>query len=399
MATGFGDTISASPVDKYFTNIAGNVIFARCTVANIPTGAGYAVGCLLQATDTGYNYINTGSITAASFTQLDAGTAFSLPTSATDATTTTGTSLSLTANSVTTGAGEVLSVTGLTTGTGITITSGTALTTGQLINLNMGAATAGTGLQVTSTGIYVTGSNGLISVTANAATTATGLIQASGTGITTGSVVAFTGGAGIQNNGAVLQLTASTTAGSILRINNSGVYAGTSGLISLTNSQATTGTIVVISNTGLTTGTSLAITAAAATLTTGFYVKFSDGAANVFTVGANGHITSNQTTAPVVTMTTQAGITAGTIVATSSDTCGSWTSTGTSTGGTIYLITFNKTYTVAPKAVLIAPVNANAAAPNTQAFVSTITATSFSVTIPAGGTYAATPSYQYMVIA
>ena len=33
-------------------------------------------------------------------------------------------------------------------------------------------------------------------------------------------------------------------------------------------------------------------------MTTGFYFAANDGALNCFTVGANGHITSNQTTAP-----------------------------------------------------------------------------------------------------
>ena len=54
-------------VDPFLTNSAGNVILARGTFANLPTGAGYAIGCEYQATDTGVLYTNVGTATAASF--------------------------------------------------------------------------------------------------------------------------------------------------------------------------------------------------------------------------------------------------------------------------------------------------------------------------------------------
>jgi hypothetical protein len=46
---------------------SGNATLARGTVANLPTGAGYAIGCEYQATDTGALYVNMGTATAASF--------------------------------------------------------------------------------------------------------------------------------------------------------------------------------------------------------------------------------------------------------------------------------------------------------------------------------------------
>lgn len=191
--------------------------------------------------------------------------------------------------------------------------------------------------------------------------------------------------------------------------------AGTGGLTlpaTATDATTTTGTSLAITANSITSGvgeslTATAVTsgiiyeavAAAATLTTGFYFAANDGALNVFTVGANGHITSNQTTAPTIAVGTQDGITAAAITAGSTDTAGTITTTGTSTGGTVMTVTFNKTYTVAPKFVSLQPVNTSAAAPNTQPFVSSITATTFVITIPASGTYAATPSYRYLVVA
>jgi hypothetical protein len=96
-------------------------------------------------------------------------------------------------------------------------------------------------------------------------------------------------------------------------------------------------------------------------------------------------------------VTNQAGITAAAIAANNTDVCGVITTTGTSTGGTILTVTFNKAYAIAPR-VFIAPVNAAAAALNTMAFVSAVTTGGFAITIPAAGTYAATPSYEYFVI-
>lgn len=67
MATNFATQTPGSVVEPYFTNSSLNVIFARSTVANLPTGAGYAVGCIIEASDTGQVYVNTGTTTVASF--------------------------------------------------------------------------------------------------------------------------------------------------------------------------------------------------------------------------------------------------------------------------------------------------------------------------------------------
>lgn len=72
MATNFATQQPGSIVETYFTNASGNIIFARSTVANLPTGAGYAVGCIIEASDTGQLYTNMGTTTVASFTLTSA---------------------------------------------------------------------------------------------------------------------------------------------------------------------------------------------------------------------------------------------------------------------------------------------------------------------------------------
>jgi hypothetical protein len=168
----------------------------------------------------------------------------------------------------------------------------------------------------------------------------------------------------------------------------------------LTMSAITTGVAESLTAAGVTTGTIFKAVAAAATLTTGFYFAANDGALNVFTVGANGHITSNQTTAPTVASTVAQGITAAAITAGSTDTCGQITTTGTqnNTADSTITVTFNKTYTVAPKAVLLEPGN-NAASNPLAPYVSSITATTFVVGFPKTATAQATPSLYYVVIA
>lgn len=265
MSTNFGTQQPGATTEPFFTNSSGLIILVRCTAANLPTGvdpvsgAGFAVGCMAQASDTGNGYVNTGTTTVPVWTLLDAGTAFGIPTAVTDASTTTATSLALVMSALTTGVGE--------------------------------------------------------------------------------------------------KLTASAT----------------------------------------TTGTLYEAIAAAATLTTGFYYAANDGALNVFTVGANGHITSKQTTAPTIA-TNATGLSAVAVTAGSTDTCGTITSTGTPASGTVITLTFNKTYTTAPKVVLYTPANAAAGGVNTMPIV-TQTATTAVFTWPAGGVYAATPSWTYLVIA
>ena len=68
-------------VNHYLTNDAGDYILVRCTAANIPSAvAGYAVGCELEATDTGALYTNTGSVTSCTFTLQGTVTALSVGT-------------------------------------------------------------------------------------------------------------------------------------------------------------------------------------------------------------------------------------------------------------------------------------------------------------------------------
>jgi len=419
----------SSTVDVALANLAGDAMLIRCTAANLPTGAGYAVGCIATATDSGAFYTNTGTNTVASFALISASSV-TLPSALTDASSTTGSSLALTANSVTSGKGINLSVTGLTSGTGVLVTAATAaLTTGgSLFKGDMVAATAGNGLTIATTGAYT--GTGLAILTAGAMTTGVGLQITSTTGLTSGSllnVTSSTAGA-IATNGAVSVsatgaftsasnvgffniLANTTTAGTVasifgnglttgqaLYISGTAAYTGT-GFAQIIQNGATTGTILNISNTALTSGKGIVVTAAAATLTTGRYLSMNDGALEVFGIGADGHIHTSQTTAPTIVVTTQNGITAAALTAGASDTCGIITTTGTSTAATVLDVTFNKTYTTAPKSVIIAPANAAANMPNTSYYVSAISATGFTITVPAGGTYAATPSWRYIVIA
>lgn len=443
-------------VQSILINSIGNTTLATCTAANLPSGQpGYAVGCIAMASDTGVCYSNTGSITSSTFTAFNSASALTLPSAFTDSATTTGNSMLLTESTLTTGNGikvlgttanfttggalfradlaaavagngfvglttgvytgtglltltataattgtiGLISAAGLTTGFGMTILTGTALTTGSNLKLDMGAATAGNGLNIVSTGVYITGSTGLISVTANSATTTTGLVQISGTGLTSGAGLLITGGgANMTSAGVLLNMNlGAAIAGSGLDIITTGVYTDTTGLFSVTANSATTGTLTVHSGTGITTGKILSLVGTAATMTTGRYITVNDSATEVFGIGLNGHLISAQTTAPVMT-TNSTGISATVIVAGSSDTCGSFTTTGTPSSGTVLTCTFNKTYTTAPKAVMISPINAAAGGVNTMPIIAT-TATTFTLTWPAGGVYAATPSYSYLVVA
>lgn len=303
-------------------------------------------------------------------------------------------------SSATTGVSFSVTNTGIYTGTGAVTTIADSLTTGTASLTSTNGQTSGHNTVITSSGTIVAAGD-LLSVIGNSATTSTGLVRVSATGMTSGSTVLVTGGgANMTSAGVLLNMNlGAATAGSGLDIVTTGVYTDTTGLLSIVANSATTGTLTVHSGTGITTGKIMSVVAAAATLTTGRYVSCSDGALEVFGVGADGHIHTGQTTAPTIVVTTQAGITAAAVTAGASDTCGVITTTGTSTGATILDVTFNKTYTTAPKIVLIAPANAAASMPNTSYFVSAISATGFTITVAAGGTYAATPSWRYLVIA
>lgn len=109
----------------------------------------------------------------------------------------------------------------------------------------------------------------------------------------------------------------------------------------------------------------------------------------------DGHIRSQQTTAPTIAVTVQNGITAAAITAGSTDTKGNITTTGTqnATSPTVLTITFNKVYNVAPIVVITA---ANLTGGVCPYYVSATT-TNFTLSFQ-GSAPAATPSFNYMVI-
>lgn len=196
----------------------------------------------------------------------------------------------------------------------------------------------------------------------------------------------------------IASVTSAATTGAVFSITDTGVYTGV-GVNQVVANSLTSGVANLFTATGATTGKILTLKATAATLTTGRYLSANDAALEVFGVGANGHLHSEQTTAPTIVVTNQAGITAAAITAGSTDVCGTITTTGTSTGATVLDVTFHKTYTTAPKFVALVPANASASMPNTNYYVSAISATTFTITVPAAATYAATPSFKYFVIA
>lgn len=159
MATNFS-TGTGLTVNPYFTNDAGQVRFATCTVANIPSAvAGYAVSCIIATSDTGSLYVNTGSATSCTFTKLDTASAsLTLPVSATDASTTTTDSMALTMSALTTGNGLLITAASATTAGVVNITtpSSNALVVGRqgktnpAFQVDASAATSVTGIKVTA---------------------------------------------------------------------------------------------------------------------------------------------------------------------------------------------------------------------------------------------------------
>ena len=69
----------SSTVDCALTDESGNCRLIKCTVANLPTGAGFAIGCIAM-TEAGALYSNTGTASAATFTVLSTVTAGSINT-------------------------------------------------------------------------------------------------------------------------------------------------------------------------------------------------------------------------------------------------------------------------------------------------------------------------------
>lgn len=107
-------------------------------------------------------------------------------------------------------------------------------------------------------------------------------------------------------------------------------------------------------------------------------------------------INDGTVTSPTIAVTTQAGITAAALTAGATDIRGFITTTGTSTGGTVLTVTFANAYTTAP-VVHISPANAAGGGVNTMP-IPVASTTGFTLTIPSAGVYAATPSWQYLVL-
>ena len=298
-------------------------------------------------------------------------------TTITDVASTTGDAVSYSASAITTG--NAMHVTG---------SGATQQTGGSVIMADCGAMTVGQGLELSCTGVFTgtAATDGIINVIANSLTSGYG-IQASFTGMTTGhGLHIIGGGANMTAGGTVSYLTmGAATVGNGQVILTSGTYTGTG--------------IQRVSGLGATTGLLHVCVATAATLTTGRYYSANDTTTGeVFGVGTNGHLISTASASVPTIGTNATGISACAITAGGSDTCGVITTTGTPQSGTVLTITFGKTYTTAPKFVALMPTNAAAGNPNTVPYVTT-TATTAVITWPAAGTYAATPSYMYFVIA
>jgi len=310
-------------------------------------------------------------------------------------------------NSNTTGATFSVTNTGVYTGVGAFQVIADSATTGVGALMTANGLTTGTVLSLTSTGTIVT-TGEVLNIAANSATTSTGIVRVSATGLTEGFAMAITsGGANLTTGGALNISNGASTAGTAVVIASTGVMTTTAGLLTLTGNSATTASgLLRVNGLGLTSGIGLQINATQATLTTGRYLSANDAANEVFGIGANGHIHSTASAdGPTIAVSQQNGITAAAITAGGTDTCGIITTTGTNdAGGTSILqVTFGKTYTAAPKAVILQPLNAAAAKAAATSlagvYVSAIAATTFDITIPSDASAGATPSWSYLVVA
>lgn len=243
-------------------------------------------------------------------------------------------------------------VTSIVTGVGIDVTGNTGLTTGQLVSISSSAtAIATTGRLFLSTHSGATGTSAVLNEFTSDATDETIVLKSTATG-------------------------------------------------------AITGKVLQVSATASLTGVIIESLATAGTFTTGRYFSANNATTEVFGIGLNGHIISTvSASAPTIAVSQQNGITAAAITAGGSDTCGIITTTGTNNNGgtSILQVTFGKTYTTAPKAIVLYPRNSAAskvaATSLLTTFISAITATTFDITIPQDAAAAATPSWNYVVIA
>ena len=262
-------------------NGAGNATLIRCAAASLPTSAGFAIGCIAEATDTGAFYTNTGTATTASFTLVSASSV-TLATALTDSSTTTGTSLSATYSAITSGTG-ISSINGNTTN----FVAGATL-----FKADLGTAVAGNGLTITGTGAYT--GTGLAIITTAAMTTGVGLQLTSTTGLTSGSLLrATTSTAGAVATNGVISIRAtgaytSTSNAGLLDVQASATLAGT--IVNVIGNALTTGVALNVTGTGAYTGAGFVTITSAAT--TGNTVKIT---ANSLTSGTGLLITSSST--------------------------------------------------------------------------------------------------------
>lgn len=373
------------------------------TIVHKITASGALTGSLLQVS--GASVVSGKLIDVGNANALTTGIALNLISTSTGITSgsliraSTGTTGAVATNGVYSFLATAAFTSGAST-VGLFHIAGASTVTGTILSVLGGAQTTGIAVNVTDPSTGMTSGSLLRVISATTGAVATnGLVSLQASGAYTSA----------SNVGLLTLIANSTTAGTIQSIfgnalttgvaflaSGTGVYTGT-GFFTVTQSGATTGTLVQITGAGLTTGFGLTVTATAATLTTGRYFSANDGTTEVFGIGTNGHIISKQTTAPTIA-TNSTGLSAVAVTAGSTDTCGTITSTGTPASGTVITLTFNKTYTTAPKFVAYAPANAAAGGVNTMPIITT-TPTTAVFTWPAGGVYAATPSWTYVVVA
>ena len=241
----------------------GNANIVKCTAATLPTGAGFAVGCLGLATDTGLLYYNTGTTSVASFTAVNAGAAaLTIPSSFTDSATTNGNSF------------RVLT------------TAGTFTTGGSAIKADLAAGTAGNGLVAITTGSY--SGTGLLLVSGVSTTSGTLIYAPSMEGtVTTGKYLNLGGVFTVSKYGAtVIAGTAAATAALTLTAGDLVLTSG-NGILTSGNLTLTSGNLVLTAGNATLTSGNLTLTSGNITLTANASTITSTG------TGANGMVLAN----------------------------------------------------------------------------------------------------------
>ncbi len=287
-------------VDVSLTDGSGNALMIRCTVANLPSGAGYGVACLAQTTDGGV-YQNTGTASSTTWTLVDtAATSLQLPEAATDSSTTTGTSLALTMNTVTTGNGLTMALNGLTTGKGLSLTHTTAV-----------IANGGSLLSLSSTSIDTSTTTGVLQNLSSTASLAGTQVLWTFSGLTTG--IGFSMVNAAQTTGDAISITtaAATTGGGIVLTTPSS-NALAIGLAGKTNPAFQVDSSTASQAAGLKiTGAIAAGTVAVAVISSGADANLSINAKGTGTIGIGSVSTGAVTITPATTITGLLTLTGG----------------------------------------------------------------------------------------